>query len=301
MEFKQLESFVGVIKYQSFTKAAEHLYISQPTISAHIRTLEEELQSRLIIRTTKSIEVTPRGMELYECASRILELRDQLTKSWTKEDKKLIHLGASTIPSSYIIPEVLPRFGELFPDVYFNVNQSDSQGILDAMLHGKYDVGLIGKKCQYPPLECIPFYQDKIVMITPITEAFLALKDNPLITAELLQKTPMILREHGSGSLKSADYFIESMGMKEEDLNIVARVNDQESIKNLVAGGLGISFLSEKAAQNFVKEKRILAFPLPDTVTTRSLYIVSHKDYILKPYILEFIHFVKKYYEPSIS
>ena len=76
MEFKQLESFRAVVKYQSFTRAAKALYISQPTISSHIRELEEELESRLIVRTTKSLEMTPRGWELYECASNILRLRN---------------------------------------------------------------------------------------------------------------------------------------------------------------------------------------------------------------------------------
>ena len=78
MEFKQLKSYVAVVKYGSFTKAAERLYVSQPTISAHISALEEELKRTLIVRTTKSIEVTEKGMEIYEYAVRILELRDRM-------------------------------------------------------------------------------------------------------------------------------------------------------------------------------------------------------------------------------
>ena len=65
MEFRQLESFCAVVRYQSFTKAAEKLYISQPTISTHIRMLEQEFNSRLIIRTTKNIEITPHGKDLH--------------------------------------------------------------------------------------------------------------------------------------------------------------------------------------------------------------------------------------------
>ena len=80
MDFKQLQSFAAVVKYQSFTKAAEMLYISQPTISTHIRALEEELQSRLVLRTTKDVEITPRGWELYQCAEKIFLLRDSLVE-----------------------------------------------------------------------------------------------------------------------------------------------------------------------------------------------------------------------------
>ena len=89
MELKQLESYVAVVVYKSFTEAAKQLYISQPTISTHIQALEKELESKLIIRTTKSIELTPRGMELYECAVKMLDLRDTLLYKWKSFKRKL--------------------------------------------------------------------------------------------------------------------------------------------------------------------------------------------------------------------
>lgn len=296
MEFKQLESFVAIVKYKSFTNAAKHLYISQPTISSHMQALEEELQSPLIIRTTKNIEITPRGWELYKCASDILSLRDHLLKSWNSEKQKMIQLGVSTIPSAYIIPEILPEFGKLFPDVYFNVRQNDSQGIMDAMINGQYDVGMIGMPCENKLLTCTPFYEDRIVIITPVNDYFLNLKKNPQITSELLQSTPIIIREDGSGSWKKAESILANMGVNIDELNIVARINDPESLKNLTASGLGISFISEKAAENFVKEKRLLAFELPEALATRSLYMIYPKNHILKPYVEPFIKFVQHYY-----
>lgn len=88
MEFRQLESFCAVVRYQSFTKAAEKLYISQPTISTHIRMLEQEFNSRLIIRTTKNIEITPHGKELFACAQKIFTLKNDLIQKWSEENKK---------------------------------------------------------------------------------------------------------------------------------------------------------------------------------------------------------------------
>ncbi len=296
MEFKQLESFVAVVKYSSFTKAAQHLYISQPTISSHIQSLEEELKSQLIIRTTKSIEITPRGLELYECACSILSKRDNLIKSWSAETKKVIQLGVSTIPSAYIIPEILPEFGKRFPDVYFNVHQNDSQGIMDAMHNGNYDVGMIGMPCDSKTLISVPFYEDEIVLITPVNEYFLQLKEQGEITADILKQHPIILRENGSGTLKRADHILESLEIHSEELNIVARINDQESIKNLTASGLGISLISEKAAQNFVNEKRLLAFKLPKQLSTRTFYLVMHKNFAAKSYVEQFIQFVQHYF-----
>ena len=95
------------MKYKSFTIAAEMLGTSQPTISTHIRILEEELNSRLLIRTARSFEITARGWELYECAQNILKLREDMINRWNEKESKVIQLGVSTIPSAYILPEVL--------------------------------------------------------------------------------------------------------------------------------------------------------------------------------------------------
>lgn len=297
MDFKQLESFVAVVKYRSFTKAAEKLYISQPTISTHIRALEEELHTRLLIRTTKSIEITSHGWEVYESAGSILEMRNNMIAHFTSNEEKLIHIGASTIPSAYILPEILSSFGKQYPDIYFHVEQSNSQNIIDAVHHGKYDIGLVGSACSGDSLACEPFYRDHMVVITPVTEHYLAMKNTPDFPVEALLSSPVILREKGSGSEKLVETFFEEINLKEEDLNVIARINDQESIKNLVAGGLGISFISQKAVQNYVAEKRILSFELPFSVAERYLYLLFNKNFILKPHVQEFLQFVKGFYK----
>ena len=297
MEFKQLESFAAVVRLNSFTKAAEHLYISQPTISTHIRALEEELNMRLILRTTKSIEVTAEGQKLYEYAVNILQLRDRMMQECSADAKRIIHLGASTIPSAYILPEVLPKFGGRHTNTFFVIHQSDSKGVLEGLTDGIFDVGLIGMETEKETLTCEPFCEDRMVLITPVTERFLTMQRKGVSAVELLTQEPVILREKGSGSKKSVDRFMEQMGISDEQLNISARVNDPEAIKNLVAQGLGISIISQRAAQNFLREKRLLAFNLPENTDSRKMYLAyrtDHGDYVP---IREFVDFVKRYYE----
>ncbi len=301
MDMKQLQSFAAVVEYRSFTKAAEKLYISQPTISTHIRLLEEELRSCLIIRSKRGVEITPRGQELYACARDILSLRDSLLRRWTEEQSHIIQLGASTIPSAYILPEILPEYGRIHPEVYFTIHQSDSQGVADGILNGSFDVGLAGMDLEHEQLTCVPFYQDRMVLITPVTPRFLALKEAPEAPLDSLLEAPIILREQGSGSRKSAERFLESVGIQEESLNVTARINDQESIKNLVAGGLGVSILSERAARNFVQEKRVLLFELPEAASRRYLYLIFRKNYVLKTYIQAFCDYIRKYYAPTLA
>ena len=294
MELKQLRSFAAVVRYGSFTKAAEKLFISQPTISLHIRALEEELNCQLIIRTTKSVEVTRKGREVYGYAAHMLELQERMIRACAEDQRRIIHLGASTIPSAYVLPTVLPEFGNLYPDTYFTIHQDNSQGIIDGLLNGVFDVGLIGMKDE-ERLTCIPFLQDRMVLITPVSEEFLAMKELPETPLEQLFAQPMILREKGSGSRKRADRFLEAMGITEDKLFVTARINDQETIKNLVAGGLGVSIISEQADRNFVSEKRLLQFDLPDH-NSRELYIACRKDHPLPHHVREFTDFVQKKY-----
>ena len=296
MEFKQLRSFAAVVKYKSFTRAAEKTYTSQPTISTHIRMLEEEFQTRLIIRDTKNIEITPKGWELYECATHILDLQDNLLQRWSEETKHIIQLGASTIPSAYILPEILPQYGKLHQDTYFVVHQSDSSQVVKGLLNGLFDIGMIGMECNNEAIHCVPFYQDRMVLITPVSSLFLKWKEcQPPPIAQLLRE-PIILREKGSGSQKSADRFLDSMQISEDDLHITARVNDQESIKNLVAGGLGVSIISEKAVRNFVEEKRLLMFELPNDTAQRNLYLIYLKSVKSDGVVQKFVKYVQSYY-----
>lgn len=296
MEFKQLESFAAVVRLNSFTKAAESLYISQPTISTHIRALEEELGTRLIMRTTKNIDVTPEGIKLFEYAVNILELRDRMMQECSAGARQIIHLGASTIPSAYILPEVLPTFGKLSPNAFFIIHQTDSKGVVEGLTDGIYDVGLIGMPCEKETLYCEPFCKDRMVLITPVSQEYLALQSAGTSPEEVLRTHPVILRERGSGSKKSADFFLERSGISEEQLQVSARVNDPEAIKNLVAGGLGVSIISQRAAGNFLREKRILAFPLPEYANDRDLYLVCRREQAERSPVKDFVEFLGRFY-----
>ena len=133
-----------------------------------------------------------------------------------------------------------------------------------------------------------------MVVITPVDEHFLRYKQHKENVLPELLREPLILREKGSGSKKMADNFLAHSGISEDELQIIARVNDQETIKNLVASGMGISIISEKAAHNFLQEKRLLAFELPQAFSKRSLYLIYRKNYLLPSYVKEFLGFISQ-------
>lgn len=301
MELKYLKTFTTVVRLGSFSKAAEFLYISQPTISLHIRNLEEELKTRLIIRSAKSFEVTPKGLDVYRYAVSILQLTDRMISECSIESRKIVTIGASTIPSAYILPEVLPDFVAGHPEIYFVIDQSDSAGVITKLLDGVLDVGLIGMKPSDERITSIPFYTDHVVIITPVNDHFLryAAMDTPPVRE--LFREPIILREEGSGSKKAADRLMESLGIGEASLDICARMNDPEAIKNMVAGGLGISLISDKAAEDYRKSNRVLTFRFPDADCARQLYIVYRKDFVLRSSARLFKQYLLEYYSRSAA
>ena len=262
MEFKQLEAFVAVVDYGSFSEAARRLYLTQPTISAHIRSLEDELHMKLIIRTTKKTTITAKGYQLYDSAVRMLEIRNNLLENFTGAHKHMIDLAASTIPSSYLLPELLAAFGKTHPDVYFHSIQSDSSESISRVLDGTVDLALVGQNTRDESYVFIPFCHDELVIATPVTDHYLALKD---------RETPTIF-------------------------HVIARMNDLESIKKSIVNGLGISILSSRSVNDLQRTKQILVFPLEEAAHKRSFYIVYSKNRILKPHVKQFVQFVRDYY-----
>ena len=296
MELKQLMSYATVVRVGSFSRAAEELYIAQPTISLHVRQLEEELQTRLLIRTTKNIEITEKGREVYEYAVSILQLRDRITEICTDGEKRIIRLGASTIPSAYILPEVLPAYVKRHPATYFTIDQGDSRSVVGKVAEGVTDIGLVGMKPSSAEIEAEPFCEDSVVIITPVAEPFLSMKENRSATLQRLLEEPVILREEGSGSLKAANRFLANAGYAESDLKIAARTNDPEAIKNMVVRGLGISMISSRAAENFSRENRLIVFEFPEISGKRQFYIITRKHGGTSKSTREFLEFLKGFY-----
>ena len=296
MEFKQLEAFVAVVDYGSFSEAARRLYLTQPTISTHIRSLEEELHSRLILRTTKKTTVTTRGYQLYDSAVRMLEIRNNLLENFTGSQKHMIDLAASTIPSSYLLPELLAGFGTSHPDIYFHSLQTDSEEAIHRVLDGTVDLALVGQNTGDDSCIFTPFCQDTLVVAAPVTERYLKLKEKFAEFREFLHD-PIIIREKGSGTKKEMDLFLEKIGVTPSELNVIARMNDLESIKKSIVNGLGISILSAHSVTDLEKTKQILLFPLEESVHKRNFYIVYSKKRILKPHVRQFMHYVQNFYQ----
>ena len=225
----------------------------------------------------------------------MLEIRNNLLENFTGVQKHMIDLAASTIPSSYLLPEILAAFGKTHPDIYFHSIQADSAESINRVLDGTVDLALVGQNTRDETCVFLPFCQDELVIATPITNHYLGLQ-NKSVTFENFIKDPIIIREKGSGTKKEMDLFLEQIGVTPSDLNVIARMNDLEGIKKSIVNGLGISILSARSAIDLQKTKQILLFPLEESAHKRTFYIVYSKNRILKPHVRQFIQFVQNFY-----
>ncbi|MGB4659269.1 MAG: selenium metabolism-associated LysR family transcriptional regulator, partial [Mobilitalea sp.] len=273
MDIKQLEAFVKVVELQSFSKAANSLFLTQPTISAHIVSLEKEFNTKLLDRTTKMVHTTAAGEKLYKYAREIITLKEEilLELGGAQAVEKRIQIAASTIPSQHMLPELIPAFQKENKDVFFTIDTGDSQSVIDDILKHKIDIGFVGMKNRNNRLQFLPFYEDRLVIITPNTPYYAELLAQGC-SLEKLMMEPMILRESGSGTKKAADRFLEAKKVEAKSLNIVARINDQEIIKRSVSKGMGISIMSNKSAIDYAKVGNLLIYEPEGEQITRYLY-----------------------------
>lgn len=294
MDIKQLEVFAYTVKYKSFSEAAKQLFLSQPTVSAHISALEKELNTRLIKRTTKDFSITPAGLRLYEYANSILKLRQKALDELSDDNKKILHIGASSVPGLYAMPEALAHYHKLRPDVTFHICNSDSIDIINKVTDGTLDVGLVGTALPDSPCTFLPFAADELVIAAPNTPHFRKLKEE-MAPFSVLLKEPVILREDSSGTKREADQFLNRVHMNPDSLHVIARMNQPEAIKHCIIHGLGISIISRKVVEYSETLGQLLIFPLGEYQLLRNLYVVYRKEQYLAKMTEDFVRFLEDY------
>ena len=297
MNLKQLEAFVQVSESGSFSKAAKELFLTQPTISAHISSLEKELNVRLFIRNTKEVSLSDDGKDLYRYAKQITDLEKAIEERFymdSDDGKHFITIAASTIPAQYLLPKVLMCYRERYPKEQIKIMETDSSEVVTQVVDHMVDVGFTGTVLEKKHCKYIPFYKDELAVITPDTPEYRILKEQNRDDIDWIRRKPLILREEGSGTRKEAEKQLKNAGISMETLDIVASIANQETIKKSVKQGMGITVLSRLAAED---EDGLLIFPIPGADEGRDINLVYNKNYQMTRSADRFIRIVKKVYD----
>lgn len=299
MNLKQLEAFVQVAEGGSFSKAAKELFLTQPTISSHISSLERELNARLFVRNTKEVSLSEDGIKLYKYAKKMLDLQREIEVTFGMDEEGESHavtIAASTIPAQYLLPEVLTRFSERYPQEQIRIQETDSSKVVMQIVDHRVDIGFTGTVLEKKHCKYIPFYKDELVIITPNTPKYQELAQGNKEDISWIKKEHVIMREEGSGTRKEAELQLKGAGVKFAGLDIIASIENQETIKKSVRQGMGISILSKLATADEVANGEILAFPIPNSDEGRDINLVYNKNYQMTRSAERFIKVVKEVY-----
>lgn len=300
MNLKQLEAFVQVAEGGSFSKAAKELFLTQPTISAHIASLEKELSVRLFVRNTKEVGLSDDGKDLYKYARQIVDLEKKIEERFGGKEsgeKHCITIAASTIPAQYLLPKVLIRFNERYPEEQIKIIETDSTKVVTRIVEHMADVGFTGTVLEKKHCKYIPFYKDELVIITPNTEKYRKFQEESAEDIRWILKEHVIMREEGSGTRKEAKKQLKRAGVNPSELDIIASIENQETIKKSVRQGMGVSILSRLATRDETRDGYLLAFPIPKADDGRDINLVYNKNYQLSGSAERFIKVVREVFQ----
>lgn len=273
MQIEELKTFIRLCEIRNFTKTAESLSMSQPTVSLHIKNLEDEFQTQLIQRNSKQLNITPTGEILLECAKQITQLLEQTKQDIFEHHHKILgHLtiGASFTIGEYILPQLLAEIKKDYPNINLEVIIGNTDEIVEYVKLFKVDIGLIEGSTDEKSLYIYPFKQDELVVIAPIRHP-LAKKETIIISD--LHNEQWVAREDGSGTRANLNHFLHSNGLK---VKSITTISSNQGVKELVRNGIGLSLLSKSVIEQDLKLGDIVILPLQNIKITRTFsYIYS--------------------------
>ena len=289
MDFKQIEAFVNVVRYKSFSKAADATFFTQPTISTHIRNLEKELGVKLLDRKSRIVEMTPQGSKFYKYAVEMINARaqafDALNDS-TENIGGILEIQTSSIPAVTFLPDLLSGFRNTHPRIQYYVSVSDTQTVIDNITERRGEVGFIGEKINSSTVECTKVAVDKSVLIAPVDYNI----PSSIKLADAIQY-PFIWRETGSATRRTFEQTALRSGFEKEEFEVAALVDDMDTMIRSVEAGLGVAIISEKVAASI--GGRVKVAEIEDFKEDRVFYMINLKSTSYSPAAEAFSSYVK--------
>ncbi len=294
LDFRKLEVFYWVAELKSFSRAAEHLSLRQPTVSAHIHELEEKLGSKILNRVGGNVSPTALGRILFQQAKALLSLKRETlaaVESFQGRVKGDLLVGGSNIPGEYILPGKLGSFIQKYPEVKPILRIGDSAEIVEDVLDGKVEVGFVGFRGENRSLSFHRIWKDEMVLAVPKGHPMSRLK---AVSLKDLRGEKFISREGGSGTLRSFRDLLNLRGVDPDKLlNVSMELGSTEAIKEALIAGLGVSILSKSSILREIRDGILKQIPIRGLKLERDFYQVIHRQRSLSPVSQAFIQFLK--------
>ena len=261
MRLDYIRSFINVVNCKSFSVAAKKAFVSQPTISTHIKQLEAELGVQLLVRSTKDVILSEEGVLFYPYAVRLLETENEALAHLNKTEAKVkgtVTIAASSVPGNYILPGILKQTRLKYPEIDYRMLEGDSSQVIQSVLRFEADLGIGSIRTNHEKCMCMPLLKDQIVLATPNTEEYRSL--NGVFPLDKLKK---------------------ALNLHAKPLKIAMQAESSDLVRRSVEEGMGVAFVSSLAIQDSLALGKLLKFEFPNVNTERQIYLLYHKDRIM--------------------
>jgi len=293
VDLRQLEIFVKVAELGSFSRAAEALFLTQPTVSEHIRTLEDEVGIRLLDRLGRGAAVTKGGALLLAYAQRLLALSREARQAMESFQGRMsgdLLVGASTIPGEYVLPALIGRFKDKFPDIAITLLIGDSQAVTDWVAEGRAEVGVVGARSSHRSIEFRELLPDDIALIVGAAHPWQGREE---VTIEELRAEPLLVRERGSGTRAAFEAALTRAATDLAAFRVVGEMGSTQAIKQAVKAGVGVSLVSRRAVEEECRAGSVWCLRVKDLKVTRAFYLATHRERSRSPLAEAFRAFVE--------
>lgn len=288
MNLQYLESFYFTAKYNSISKAAVALHLTQPGLSLQLKNLENEMGAKLLIRSNKGVKLTEEGRVVYNYAGTILSIKGNIKrdlKSLQENDPKLI-LGSCKAVGEYALPCSIYIFKKFYNEVDISVKLMNSTEVIEGLLDHTINIGIIQDNPRQEDIVTQTIISDELVLVGRNSGS------KRVITLEELKKMPLILREKTSSTRYLIEKALQEQGVNIKQLNVIYDLNSPEAIKSSISAGDGFSFLPKLIIKKGLKEGSLEQIQVNNLKITFNYYMAFRKNYVFTEYEKNFVNFI---------
>ncbi len=284
MDFDQIRAFINVASLKSFSAAAEKLFISQPSISVRIKALEEELGVVLLDRSkAREPALTEAGRLFLDYAQSIINLEEECREKISGQLEQfggLVHVGASTVPGTYMLPFILADFKKKETLIDYNIDILDTSAVIEGVLNYSYEIGLVGLVDQDERLVYTALVDDELVLCTAKGLLGTTLNEDDVCLEDFFNQH-LLVREKGSATRRLLERKLSEKELDFSSFKGITYFNSLEGIKQAVRAGLGLAIVSKLSVEDMEASNQVDTYRIRDLDMTRTLYMVYHQNRIL--------------------
>ncbi len=280
INFNQLRAFWEVARKNSFSKAAQSLFVTQPAVSSQVRSLEEATGLKLFRKRGRQVVLTESGAELFQYAHRLFELEREMeavVAQMHKLERGVLKVCTTKTYARYLMPSIMTRFHAAHPGIKIVLEEGSSLEMCRSLLELRNELGVLAKVAETKRIQFIPFRSERIVLFTSPRHPFAS---REAIRFCDLEGQPVIMKEKGSGTHALVTQCFARHGMVP---NVLVETSNVDFIKDMVSKGEGISFLVEQAVREDVRRGLVSTVALLDQEMELPVFIAVREADKLSP------------------